>query len=464
MKFGTSGLRGLVTELNDDVCYSYTRAFISSLKNETKSIAIAHDLRPSSPRIAKACYNAALNMGLEVIYGGAIPTPALAFYGQEKELPSIMVTGSHIPFDRNGLKFYSKTGEITKNEELQIVANYEECKALLDFELPVVDNDLYEAYMARYTSFFKENALLSLKIGIYQHSSVARDLMVELFSTLGADVIPLGRSNNFIPVDTEAVSELDYEQAAKWARTNKFDFLVSTDGDSDRPMLADENGFWFRGDVLGMLAAKYIDADIVVTPVSTTSLLEKSDLFNKIIRTKIGSPFVIDAMKGLSSDCIVGFEANGGLLLGSDLMMDNRVLKNLKTRDAILPILVIMSSARSLNLKGSQLLNEFPCIYTASNRIENFDNIWSKKLITDLMVNNNKIFEFCPNTLKDIQLVDSTDGCRFYFTNGDIIHLRASGNAPELRCYTESDTVDRAKELNNYVLNKIVKTFQSNIS
>jgi phosphomannomutase len=61
-------------------------------------------------------------------------------------------------------------------------------------------------------------------------------------------------------------------------------------------------------------------------------------------------------------------------------------------------------------------------------------------------------------------LVDSTDGCRFYFTNGDIIHLRASGNAPELRCYTESDTVDRAKELNNYVLNKIVKTFQSNIS
>lgn len=464
MKFGTSGLRGLVTELSDDVCYSYTRAFIDSLKNDTRSIVIAHDLRPSSPRIAKACYNAAVNFGLDVIYGGTIPTPALAYYGQIKQLPSIMVTGSHIPFDRNGLKFYTESGEITKEEETKIVSIYKDREAVLNFELPNVDDDLYSTYLARYTRFFEENALINLKIGVYQHSSVARDLMVDLFSSFGALVIPLGRSDDFVPVDTEAVSDLDYEQAAKWAREYKFDFLVSTDGDSDRPMLADENGFWFRGDVLGMLAANYIDADVVVTPVSTTSLLEKSDLFKKVIRTKIGSPFVIEAMKGLPTDRIVGFEANGGFLLGSDLTMDNRILKNLKTRDAILPLLVVMSEARSRNLRGSQLLNEFPSIYTASNRIENFDNIWSTMLITDLINDNSKIFEFCPDFLEEIKLVDTTDGCRFYFTNEDIVHLRASGNAPELRCYTESHSIQRAKELNNYVLNKIVRTFQTDIS
>jgi phosphomannomutase len=433
------------------------------LKNETDTVVIAHDLRPSSPYIAKACYNAAHHLGFKVIYGGTIPTPALAYYGQVKQLPAIMVTGSHIPFDRNGLKFYTESGEITKEEETSIVSNYKECEALLNFELPNVDDDLYSTYVARYTRYFKENALVNLKIGVYQHSSVARDLMVELFTSFGALVIPLGRSNDFVPVDTEAVRDLDYEQAAKWAREYKFDFLVSTDGDSDRPMLADENGFWFRGDVLGMLAANYIDADVVVTPVSTTSLLEKSDLFRKVIRTKIGSPFVIEAMKGFPTDRIVGFEANGGFLLGSDLTTDNRVLKNLKTRDAILPLLVVMSKAKSRNVKGSQLLNEFPSIYTASNRIENFDNIWSTILITDLINDNSKIFEFCPDFLKEIKLVDTTDGCRFYFTNGDIIHLRASGNAPELRCYTESDSIKRAKELNNYVLSKIVKTFQPNI-
>jgi phosphomannomutase len=213
-----------------------------------------------------------------------------------------------------------------------------------------------------------------------------------------------------------------------------------------------------------MMAANYIDADVVVTPISTTSLLEKSDLFKKVIRTKIGSPFVIEGMKGFPTDRIVGFEANGGFLLGSDLTTDNRILKNLKTRDAILPLLVVMSEARSRNLKGSQLLNGFPRIYTASNRIENFDNIWSTMLITDLINNNSKIFEFCPDFLKEIKLVDTTDGCRFYFTNGDIVHLRASGNAPELRCYTESDSIERAKELNNFVLNKIVTTFQPIIS
>ena len=154
MKFGTSGLRGLVTELNDDVCYSYTRAFIDSLNNETRSIVIAHDLRPSSPRIAKACYNAAVNFGLDVIYGGAIPTPALAYYGKVKQLPSIMVTWSHIPFDRNGLKFYTERGEIAKEEETRVVSNYKEFEAVLDFELPNVEDDLYLTYVARYTTFF----------------------------------------------------------------------------------------------------------------------------------------------------------------------------------------------------------------------------------------------------------------------------------------------------------------------
>ena len=42
---------------------------------------------------------------------------------------------------------------------------------------------------------------------------------------------------------------------------------------------------------------------------------------------------------------------------------------------------------------------------------------------------------------------NKTDGLRVTFANGDIVHLRPSGNAPELRCYAEADSAARAKAL-----------------
>ena len=54
--------------------------------------------------------------------------------------------------------------------------------------------------------------------------------------------------------------------------------------------------------------------------------------------------------------------------------------------------------------------------------------------------------------------IDMTDGLRIRFERGDIIHLRPSGNAPELRCYTESDTAERAANLNVQAL-KLVQSY-----
>ena len=54
-----SELRGLVSELKDDVCFSYTIAFLESLEgNASRRLVVANDLRQSSPRKALACINA----------------------------------------------------------------------------------------------------------------------------------------------------------------------------------------------------------------------------------------------------------------------------------------------------------------------------------------------------------------------------------------------------------------------
>ncbi|TIX02449.1 MAG: phosphomannomutase, partial [Mesorhizobium sp.] len=63
LKFGTSGLRGLVTDLTDAACDLYTNAFIAHLRSIGASgqegpILVGQDLRASSPRIAAACLGA----------------------------------------------------------------------------------------------------------------------------------------------------------------------------------------------------------------------------------------------------------------------------------------------------------------------------------------------------------------------------------------------------------------------
>ncbi|MOA55852.1 hypothetical protein D3C78_1797220 [compost metagenome] len=56
--------------------------------------------------------------------------------------------------------------------------------------------------------------------------------------------------------------------------------------------------------------------------------------------------------------------------------------------------------------------------------------------------------------------VDSTDGLRITLTNGNIVHLRPSGNAPELRCYAEAEDEGEAQQIVEQVLSRI-KLFAS---
>ena len=127
LKFGTSGLRGLVSELMGPPARTYTIAFARMLMargvlSAGDQILVGRDLRSSSPEIAGIVHAAIAEAGLVPVDCGALPTPALALYATGKNAPAIMVTGSHIPDDRNGLKFYRADGEIDKRDELEIVA------------------------------------------------------------------------------------------------------------------------------------------------------------------------------------------------------------------------------------------------------------------------------------------------------------------------------------------------------
>ena len=207
--FGTSGLRGLVADMTDLECYINTRgflAYITRINDILKGdiICIAGDLRPSTGRIMAAVAAAIEDAGYRVDNCGLIPIPAMAYYAMQKGRASIMVTGSHIPKDRNGIKFYKHDGEILKMDERGIaeevakVRREEYAKSadetLFDeggmFKKPRRGNPAGEeakkGYIRRYLEVFSHDCLSGKTIIVYQHSAVGRDMLAYVLESLGA--------------------------------------------------------------------------------------------------------------------------------------------------------------------------------------------------------------------------------------------------------------------------------------
>jgi phosphomannomutase len=476
--FGTSGARGLATAMTDLVCYAYTRGFlqylevIGELKRAGERVAVGGDFRPSTGRVMLAVMQAAEDMGYTPVNCGKTPSPAVALFGLTHEIPAIMVTGSHIPDDRNGIKFNKCVGEVLKSDEAGIAGQTVEiADDVFDREgwfvhKPTpkpVSPAAEEAYIQRYLNTFPPDALRGRHIAVYQHSAVGRDVLVRILEGLGARVTPLGRSDKFIPVDTEAIRPEDVELARQWAVQPGFDAIVSADGDSDRPLVGDERGEWLRGDVAGILCAKFLGADSVSTPVSCNTAVEKCGWFREIRRTRIGSPYVIVSLQeaaAAGAQRVVGYEANGGFLLNSTLALDGKTLGALPTRDAVIVILGILLLARHEGKTVSELAATLPARFTASDRIKNFPTEQSAAIIARFNTGETaadqraveSVFGAISGT---VTTLDRTDGLRCTFANQEIIHLRPSGNAPELRCYTEAATDARAREMNVLALGQL---------
>ena len=464
MKFGTSGLRGLVADLEGPSSFQYSAAFAhhlieSGLAKRGSAIVVGRDFRSSSPAISASAISAISDAGFCVIDCGTLPTPAIAYYGLKLEAASLVVTGSHIPDDRNGIKFFRPDGEITKADEASISRTVIALKQR-GFDTAHSTNssainrstEAEALFASRNEGLLTNGALKGLKIGVYQHSTVARDLFVRVLQSYGAELVILGRSEHFIPVDTEAVSAETISKLRAWAFEHKLDAIVSADGDGDRPLLADEAGNPLRGDLLGLITARFLGAAVVVTPVTSNSGIEVAGAKNngfETVRTKVGSPFVVAGMQEAieaGKAGIMGFEANGGVLTGSKFTINGKQLDPLPTRDSFLPILATLSFAAGSNLSLSQIADEFSMPYAASDRLEYFPVDVSTALMAYLRSDQNELATF----IEPIGLVESVsdiDGLRITLNENRIIHLRPSGNAPEMRCYVEAPDEAVAKAL-----------------
>ena len=497
LRFGTSGRRGAVvdmTQLEIYVNVSGELEFLQSLPRTQGGIVpgeafcFAYDLRPSSTafedgrgEICQAVVRAVQDAGMVPLNLGAIPTPALAFYSAARNLGSIMITGSHIPFDLNGYKLNTSIGELSKEQEAPIGERVVRARGRIygqsaedsifdargmfrsgHAELPPENSSARTEYIDRYRRFFPHALLQGKRILVYQHSAVGRDLLVEVLESLSAEVIPCGRSESFVAIDTEAIDDSQLatiqQLVDQASAAGPFWAVVSTDGDSDRPLILGLEGGrvrFFGGDLVGMVVAEYLGADAVVVPISCNDAIDRSPLAAVLEpKTRIGSPHVIAGMaaaraKGRQAVC--GWEANGGFLLGSNFLRDGRQLTALPTRDAILPILGVLSAAAESGRSLVELFAALPPRFSRSGLLRGFVRANGLRIVELLNAPDAKqiLQPFFPaaDGFSAISQIDYTDGVRILFTSGEVAHLRPSGNADEFRVYAVADSQVRANEI-----------------
>ncbi len=540
LRFGTSGRRGEVTDLSQLEIYINVLAELEYLQTIPLSeggivrgdpFYYAYDLRPSSSRfvpeqqgrggIAQAVEKAIQDAGMIPLNLGSIPTPALTCYALGQAKGSIMVTGSHIPFEKNGYKTNTSIGELLKEHEAPINQKVLQVRQRV-YDQPYNNSYFDErgmfktghvellpetgaaatAYIQRYTDFFTGRRLGEKRILVYQHSAVGRDLLVEILLQFGAEIIPAGRSESFIPIDTENVddsllADLQRLTDAVAGQYGSIDAIVSTDGDSDRPLILGlepavekarkQRIRFLGGDLVGMVVAEFLEADAVVVPITCNDGVERGRLKDKLEpKTRIGSPYVIAGMeeakmKGKRRVC--GWEANGGFLTGSDIEKDGRKLSALPTRDAVLPILAALFSMVEHQVTLVELFDRLPKRYSRAALLKNFSRSRSRKIQEYFSPTHSGVaearfadgwiqcydaelsaIEIRPGDLgqisriqrelgeyfrpldgfEQIDKVNWIDGIRIYFSNGDVSHVRPSGNADELRIYAVADTQTRA--------------------
>ena len=129
-----------------------------------------------------------------------------------------------------------------------------------------------------------------------------------------------------------------------------------------------------------------------------------------------------------------------------------QTLAALPTRDALIVMIAVLALSRAQALRVSELAAALPARFTVSDRIKAFPTELGLRKLAALSpkagADCSGLTQMFGGISGTVAHVSEVDGLRMTFENDEVIHLRPSGNAPELRCYTEAATVARAQEIN----------------
>lgn len=426
--FGTSGIRGEAKTLfTPQFCFDIGRTFVKFLDNykQTGPLAVGMDPRESSPRIKEAVFQGLAYSGRKLFDEGMVPIPAMNWI--LKKLPlagSVMVTGSHVKEDFNGLKFFAFKEEILKEHEKEITKIYLSLKNKIAYEkkdIEVTKENKAEKLYEKMLFDIADKPLPKLRVIVDPGNGAQSFVMPRVLKKLNLEVIAINCHpipDKFMARDTE--SGETYNELVKLIRKNKANLGIIYDADGDRAVFFDEKGRFIPADYTGSLISKYSDSPVVVSPISTSQVVEY--IGKPVIRTKVGAPFVIEAMK--KHNATFGFEASGGGISGEIIL----------TRDGGSSTIKILNILKKENKSLKQLVDELPWFFIEKTKV---DCPW--KL-------NSLILKEAKQQFKGTR-VEEIDGLKIWLDKESWILFRSSSNAPEFRVFAEAKSKQKAKKL-----------------
>jgi phosphomannomutase len=244
----------LTAEIARTIGYAFAKWLGNKLGKSGLRVAVGHDSRLSSDVIKTAVFQGLEKGGCAVFDSGLSSTPAMfmsTVFENHGYDGSIMLTASHLPFNRNGMKFFVSEGGLGKNEIKEILTiasetgDVEATELLNTTEISLMDDYSNHLVQIIRNGAGNEQPLKGLKIVVDAGNGAGGFFVDQVLTPLGADtdgsqfLDPDGSFPNHIP-NPEDKDAMNAIIAA--VKDNQADFGIIFDTDVDRAGAVDKNG------------------------------------------------------------------------------------------------------------------------------------------------------------------------------------------------------------------------------
>ena len=314
--FGTDGVRGVanVYPMTAEVALQLGRALAYVIKfgSGRHRIVVGKDTRLSGYLLEYATVAGICSMGVDAVLLGPFPTPGIAFITSSMRADAgVVISASHNPYQDNGIKFFSGNGFKLPDEleaRIEVLMTQPEVEGACPTATEVGQAFRLDDARGRYISFLKstfpkEMELDGLKIVVDCAHGATYRIAPEIFTELGAEVIPMGVRPNGRNINHKC-GATSPETMATLVKRHGADLGIAFDGDGDRVIMVDHRGEIVDGDhIMGICAQDMLERGTlrrktVVGTVMTNLGLELAlkDRGIRLLRTPVGDRYVVEAM------------------------------------------------------------------------------------------------------------------------------------------------------------------------
>lgn len=347
-----SALGGKSVNLTSEAVYDISAAFVCwftkkySKNAQDLVFAVGHDSRITGEEIAAQVKLALTKAGVNVLDCGLASTPAMFMTTVDLRTDAaIQITASHHPFDRNGLKFFTRDGGLDSGDISEIIELANKGEHITADSMGVaVEVNFMSIYAARLRRMIckatsktaEELPLKGFKIVVDAGNGAGGFYAKRVLEPLGADVTgsqflePDGMFPNHIPNPENAQA---MASICKAVVENNADLGLIFDTDVDRAGCVGSDGAEINRNRLVALAS-YIACEgrkdaVIVTDSVTSDGLKKfieNDLCGKHYRYRRGYKNVINKAIELTNeghDCPLAIETSGHAALKENYFLDD---------------------------------------------------------------------------------------------------------------------------------------------